>query len=102
VKAAWKPPAVDSVLLEVVEQREGALRVKDLARLLSVSRSTIYRKVQARLIPSAFRFYGSIRFEPRLTARWLRDEVLFVPDGNTPANVPLTFVRTSLCRAALK
>jgi predicted DNA-binding transcriptional regulator AlpA len=72
----WQPRMIDSVMLEWLEAQNDALRVQDLARLLAVSGSTIYRNVEAGLIPSAFRWRGSIRFEPRVTARWLREEVL--------------------------
>lgn len=51
-----------------------ALRVNDVATLLSVSERQVYKMAAAKLIPS-FRIGGSIRFDPAITAAWLRGKV---------------------------
>ena len=47
------------------------LTAKDLARLLGVSRSTIYRLARAGVIPS-YRFRTLIRFDRSSVEEWLR------------------------------
>ena len=49
-----------------------ALRVNDVATLLSVSERQVYKMAAERIIPS-FRIGGSIRFDPAITAAWLRE-----------------------------
>jgi predicted DNA-binding transcriptional regulator AlpA len=58
-------------LADLVESKPRALMVRDLATLLSVSERLIYRMAADRILPS-FRVCGSIRFDPSVTARWLR------------------------------
>jgi len=60
-----------------------ALRVNDVATLLSVSERQVYKMAAAQLIPS-FRIGGSIRFDPAITAAWLQGKV---------APSPITSVR---------
>ena len=54
-----------------IERRRRALRVGELADLLSVSTRKIYVMVERSKLPS-YQIDGSIRFDPRLTAEWLR------------------------------
>lgn len=57
-----------------LEQRRTALKVSELAHLLSISTKQIYALVEKCAIPS-YRIAGSIRFDPILTAQWLRSQV---------------------------
>jgi excisionase family DNA binding protein len=58
-------------LVETLEQIPHALTAVELARLLSVSRITIFKHAKAGRIPS-FRIGTAVRFDPRAVATWLR------------------------------
>lgn len=53
----------------------GALSVPKLATLLGFSRSAIYEMAQSGRIPH-IRIGSSIRFDPALTAQWLRERTV--------------------------
>jgi excisionase family DNA binding protein len=60
--------------MSIVEQLEGfgrALTAEELAKLLSVSKVTIFKQAAAGRIPS-FRVGTCVRFDPRAVAQWLR------------------------------
>ena len=63
-----------SGLAEIVEREKSnqAIRVRELATLLNVSPMTIYRQAKSGGIPS-FRVGASLRFDPKMIARWLRN-----------------------------
>ena len=50
---------------------DGALTVRDLAKSWRVSDQTIYRLAAAQVIPH-FRVAGSLRFDPKAIASWIR------------------------------
>ena len=54
-----------------IERRKKALTVSELADLVHLSTKQIYELVSKRSIPS-YRIAGSIRFDPKLVADWLR------------------------------
>lgn len=54
-----------------IEARKKAWNLDDLADLLSVDRTTLYRMVRARRLPS-YRIGTLIRLDPKTTANWLR------------------------------
>jgi excisionase family DNA binding protein len=56
-----------------IEKRRTALSVAELATLLGLSAKTIYDLVSRGHIPY-YRIAGSIRFDPALTAAWLRSQ----------------------------
>ena len=58
-------------LIEQIERTGRALTADDLARLLSVSRITIFKQAKAGRIPS-FRIGTCVRFDPQAVAKWLR------------------------------
>jgi excisionase family DNA binding protein len=58
-------------LVEQIERTGRALTADDLAKLLSVSRITIFKQAKAGRIPS-FRIGMSVRFYPKAVANWLR------------------------------
>jgi excisionase family DNA binding protein len=58
-------------LADRIERMEGALTAEELARLLNVSRITIFKQAKAGRIPS-FRIGTCVRFDPRAVANWLR------------------------------
>lgn len=58
-------------IIEQVEKKTSALRVREVAKLLDVTPQHIYALVAQGLIPS-FRVGGSIRFDPHEFAAWLR------------------------------
>jgi excisionase family DNA binding protein len=60
-------------LVEVIKEKDGALRVRDLTRLLGVSPQQIYKMAAKGKIPS-FRVEGSVRFDPHDIAVWLREK----------------------------
>jgi hypothetical protein len=54
-----------------IEARNSAWTVDDLALLLEMSPKTLYKMAKSERIP-AIRIDGMIRFDPALTAEWLR------------------------------
>lgn len=54
-----------------IAARKSAWTVEDLALLLEMSPKTLYKMVESENIP-AIRIKGMIRFDPVLTAEWLR------------------------------
>jgi excisionase family DNA binding protein len=58
-------------LADQVENTGRALTADELARLLSVSRITIFKQAKAGRIPS-FRIGTCVRFDPSAVAKWLR------------------------------
>jgi excisionase family DNA binding protein len=60
-----------STLAEQVEHIEGAVTANALAKLLGVSKITIFKMAKAGRIPS-FRVGTCVRFDPRKVADWLR------------------------------
>jgi excisionase family DNA binding protein len=59
-------------LVEVVREKQEALRVRDLARLLGVSSQQIYKMAASGEIPS-FKVANAVRFDPHETAEWLKE-----------------------------
>ena len=59
-------------LADHLEKLAHALTAEDLAKLLRVSRVTIFKHAAAGRIPS-FRVGSCVRFDPREVARWLRN-----------------------------
>ncbi len=60
-------------LAEQIERIGRALTAEELAKLLSVSRVTIFKQAAAGKIPS-FRVGACLRFDPRAVANWLRSQ----------------------------
>jgi predicted DNA-binding transcriptional regulator AlpA len=60
-------------LIEVIEAKNEALRVRDIARILGVSAQQIYKMAAREQIPS-FRVANAIRFDPQVFATWLREK----------------------------
>jgi Helix-turn-helix domain len=54
-----------------IEARKTAWTAEDLAPLLEISPKTLYKMAKSERIP-AIRIDGMIRFDPVLTAEWLR------------------------------
>ena len=59
-------------LLSTLEKRTGAMTVKELATLLSVSVRTIYNMIEKDGFP-VIRIGASMRIDPVQAAKWLRD-----------------------------
>jgi len=57
-------------LVDVVREKQEALRVRDLAHLLGVSQQQIYKMAAKGEIPS-FKVANAVRFDPHETADWL-------------------------------
>jgi len=55
-----------------IERIDRALTADELARMLTVSRITIFKQAKAGRIPS-FRIGTCVRFDPKSVARWLRE-----------------------------
>jgi excisionase family DNA binding protein len=60
-------------LVEVVREKQKALRVRDLAQLLGISPQQIYKMAASGQIPS-FRVTNAVRFDPHETAEWLKEK----------------------------
>jgi excisionase family DNA binding protein len=60
-----------TTLIEQIERTGHALTADDLAKLLSMSRITIFKHAKAKRIPS-FRIGTCVRFDPKSIADWLR------------------------------
>jgi excisionase family DNA binding protein len=58
-------------LIELVEQRSEALRVRDIAPILGISIQQVYKMAATGQIPS-FRVASSVRFDPQVFADWMR------------------------------
>jgi excisionase family DNA binding protein len=59
-------------LVDVVREKQEALRVRDLAQLLGVSQQQIYKMAASGEIPS-FKVANAVRFDPHETAEWLKE-----------------------------
>jgi excisionase family DNA binding protein len=62
-----------TTLVEQIERTGHALTADDLAKLLSMSRITIFKHAKAKRIPS-FRIGTCVRFDPKSIADWLRKQ----------------------------
>lgn len=60
-----------TTLVDSVLKYGRALTVAELAFLLAISIKTIYKMVDTRRIPHV-RVFGSIRFDPAITAAWIQ------------------------------
>jgi excisionase family DNA binding protein len=58
-------------IADQIEKIGHALTAEDLAKLLSVSKVTIFKQAAAGRFPS-FRIGTCVRFDPRAVAQWLR------------------------------
>lgn len=56
---------------QIIEQKVGALRVSDIARILDLSTKQIYKMAASGEIPS-LRIASSVRFDPHDFAIWLQ------------------------------
>ena len=63
-------------IIETLENRKDALKVSELAKLLSVTPQHIYKTWAAGRIPGAFRVNRAIRFDPQILAEWLKKELM--------------------------
>jgi len=59
-------------IAEIIEKRESALTVDELATLTTTSVKTLYKAIAAGRLP-AYRIGGAIRLDPAETAAWLRE-----------------------------
>jgi excisionase family DNA binding protein len=65
-------------LVETLKSRTGALKVAEIAELLSVTPQHIYKMAARGSIPS-IRISGSVRFDPDEVAAWLQRKC--APEG---------------------
>lgn len=68
---------VPSSLADIIQGRDNAWTLAQLAKLLSCSRGKLYTLVEQGRIPY-FRLGTMIRFYPRTTADWLRSKTVEV------------------------
>jgi excisionase family DNA binding protein len=61
-------------LIEMLEKRNEALKVSEVARILGVTPQHIYKMAAAGLIP-CFHVKGAIRFWPSELAEWIKVEL---------------------------
>ena len=69
----------DMQIIETLENRKDAVKVSELAKLLSVTPKHIYKTWAAGRIPGAFRVNRALRFDPQILAEWLKKELM--PDA---------------------
>jgi excisionase family DNA binding protein len=60
-------------LADRIERMGHALTAEELAKVLAVSKITIFKQAKAGRIPS-FRIGTCVRFDPRAVAQWLRTQ----------------------------
>ena len=60
-------------LVTRLKQRSGAIRVSELARILTMNLTTVYQMVEEGRIPH-YRIGDSIRFDPVRVASWLAEQ----------------------------
>jgi excisionase family DNA binding protein len=60
-------------LAERIERIDHAITAKELARLLNVSKITMFKQCKTGRVP-CFRIGTSVRFDPKLVAAWLRKQ----------------------------
>lgn len=60
-------------LVNAIESKTEALRVRDVAPLLGVSIQQVYKMAAKGQIPS-FRIASSVRFDPEIFAMWLKTQ----------------------------
>jgi len=60
-------------LADQIEKTGHALTADELAKVLAVSRITIFKQAKAGRIPS-FRIGTCVRFDPKFVAQWLREQ----------------------------
>ncbi len=75
MRAISNPPIS---LAEQIERIERALSVTEVARLLSLCRASVYRYIEAGIIP-AFRIGTTLRIDPKMLAHSLRQRAM-APD----------------------
>lgn len=71
LKGKQAVPAKQLTLAERIERSEGAMTADILAKLLGVSKITIFKFAKADRIP-CFRIGTCVRFDPRAVATWVR------------------------------
>jgi excisionase family DNA binding protein len=62
-------------IADKIEKTEHLLTIDQLAALLQFSPKTLYAKAKAGTIPVT-RLSGSLRFDPKLIAVWIRDRTV--------------------------
>jgi hypothetical protein len=68
-----KIPQQPVTIADRIEAMDHALRVKELAVLLSWSPTLLYQRARSgRMGRAVIRMGGTVRFDPALTAQWLR------------------------------
>jgi predicted DNA-binding transcriptional regulator AlpA len=68
----WRGKTEELMLIDqIIEQKQGALRASDIARILDLSAKQIYKMAASGEIPS-LRIANSVRFDPHDFAVWLR------------------------------
>lgn len=84
IENTWPQPGLNClssaeglVIADKIEAFDHALSVEELAPLLGLSESNLYSKAREGRIPS-YRIFGSIRFDPKKTAEWLRLQYIAV------------------------
>lgn len=72
-------------LVEMLEKRNEALKVSEVARILGVTPQHIYKMTAAGLIP-CFHVKGAIRFCPADLAEWINKEIEESTQGRNGPN----------------
>lgn len=71
------------MILETLRKRETTMNIHEVAELLGLSESLLYRMAAAGQIPS-IRFCGALRFDPSELAEWY--ETRLHSDRKTPTS----------------
>lgn len=73
-KTLAKSKGLNVSIIEKLERTDHALKVNDLAKLLGMSRRTVYEHAAAGRIPGAIKIGSALRFNPSALAKWLREK----------------------------
>lgn len=82
-------------LVELVEQRSEALRVRDIAPILGISIQQVYKMAASGQIP-CFRVASSVRFDPQVFADWMRQTYPSRVHEPVPRQVPNALFQRSI------
>jgi hypothetical protein len=75
MRPALKNPDTPKSIADRIEAMDHALKVQELASLLSWSPTLLYNRARCgRMGRAVIRIGGTVRFDPALTAQWLRSQ----------------------------
>jgi excisionase family DNA binding protein len=83
------------MILETLQKRETVMNIHEVANLLGLSESLVYRMAASYQIPCV-RFCGALRFDPSELAAWYEERLEAHPPRKPPCAEPLRGHRISI------